>query len=143
VAEITSINDAMNVSNLFVKNYNSLQQTYRQTIVGLQLGYLNYFAKKFDETAGQAQTLISQVHGAVTPEKQAVLDRWLLALTNQHSIFAQKAKTIQSAIAGINGDVQEQDRQFAKIQTTIADAKQDLLVGGSYLKEIETALQYE
>ena len=140
---IITLDDAVQVSDLFVKNYKEMQSDYRQTITGLELGYLNYFAKKFDEAAAHAQALITASRGGVTPEKQATLDRWLLALTNQHSLYEQKALIIKTAISKISGDLQGQERDFIKVQTMLTNARKDLVEGASYLKEVESALQYE
>jgi len=142
-ATINTLSDAATISTLYVKNYNSMQSIYRQTIVGVQLGYLQYFVLQFDTAAIHAQSLIAASKGDATPEKQATLDRWLLALSNKHSLFEQKNLTIRNAMAKLTGDVQEQDRQFAAIQTLINKQKQDLIEGASYLGELEQALQYE
>lgn len=140
---IGSLDDATKTSDEFVKNYNTMQAAYRQTILGLELGYLEYFAGKFDAAAGQAQSLIAASRGDASPEKQSVLDRWLLALSNKHSLFQQKSTSIRTAISKVTGDVQEQDRKFTSIQTTIGVARQDLVEGTSYLLELQNALQYE
>ena len=120
-----------------------MQAAYRQTIVGLQLGYLQYFALQFDTAAIQAQSLIAARRGSVTPEKQATLDRWLLALSNKHSLFEQKQIAIRNAMGKVSGDIQEQDRQFASMQILINKERDDLIEGASYLAELEQALHYE
>lgn len=140
---IITLDDAMQISDRFVKTYKEMQSDYRQIITGLELGYLNYFAKKFDEEAAHAQALIDASRGNVTPEKQATLDRWLLALTNQHSLYEQKALNIKSAISKISGDLQSQERDFIKVQTMLQNARKDIVEGVSFLKEVENALQYE
>lgn len=140
---IQSLSDATAIAALYTKNYNSMQLAYRQTILGLELGYLEYFGTQYDAAAAQAQALIAANKGSSTPEKQATLDRWLTSLSNQHSLFTQKVTLIRTAMAKIAGDVAEQDRQFAAIQKTITAAQQDLVEGTSYLGEVQTALQYD
>lgn len=140
---IQSIADAAIIETSYTKNYNAMQLSYRQTILGLELGYLQYFGGQYDIAAGQAQALIASNRGNSTPEKQATLDRWLTSLSNQHSLFSQKVVLIRTAMAKLAGDVAEQDRQFAAIQKTITAAKQDLVEGTSYLGEVQTALQYD
>lgn len=140
---VQSLDDATKLSQVFVKNYFAMQISYRQTIVQLQLGYINYFAGVFDTVASQSQLLINASRGQVSPEKQAVLDRWLLALSTIHSTYQQQYKTIQTALPKIAGDVLEQDRQFAAEQKTLEAARQNLAEGASYLKELENALRYE
>lgn len=140
---IASLEDAQTVSEKFEANYEIMQSAYRQLIIAIELGYLNYFAKRFDAAVGHAQTLIAASRPDSSAQKQAIMDRWLLALSNKHSLYQQKANTIRSTIPKIVGDVQQQDRLFQQVQTTINAARQDLVEAGSYLKELETALKYD
>lgn len=140
---IASFEDAKRVSEDFLKNYETLQAGYRQSIAAIELGYLQYFAKRFDETAKRAQALIIESKSQSTPQKQAVLDRWLLSLSNKYTLFQQKATDIRASIPKITGDVQQQDRLFLALQIKIGAARQDLVEAASYLKEVETALKYE
>lgn len=140
---IASLDDAKNVAAKFETNYDLMQSGYRQTIAMIELGYLNYFAKRFDDAAVHAQALITASRSDFAPQKQAELDRWMLSLSNKHSLYQQKANTIRAAIPKITGDVQQQDRLFLQLQTTINAARQDLSEAASYLKELETALTYE
>ncbi len=140
---IASFEDALSVSEKFETNYEIMQSAYRQLIASLELGYLTYFAKRFDTAVGRAQALITSSRPDSSPQKQAILDRWLLALSNKHSLYQQKANTVRAGIPKIVGDVQQQDRLFGQVQTTINAARQDLVEAASYLKELETALKYE
>lgn len=140
---IASLDDAKSVSEKFVTNYDTMQSGYRQIIGAIELGYLMYFSKKFDDAALHAQALITASRPDSSAQKQAILDRWLLALSNKHTLFQQKANTIRSTIPKITGDVQQQDRIFLQLQNNINAAKQDLVEAASYLKELETALKYE
>lgn len=140
---ISSLDDAGKVSEQFVKNYETMQSGYRQVIASIELGYLNYFAKRFEDLAIKAQALISANRADVTPQKQAVLDRWLLSISNKRSLYQQKANAIRSAIPKLVGDVREQDRLFIQLQSKFGDARQDLIEAASYLKELETALRYD
>lgn len=138
-----SFEDARRVSDEFVKNNEQMQAAYRQIIAGIQLGYLNYFAKRFDDIGTAAQTLVAQSKTFSTPQKQQSMDRWLLSLSNKRSLFQQKSNTIRSKISLLTGDVTEQDRLLLEIQTTIGGARQDLVELAANLKELETALLYE
>lgn len=138
-----SFADAAQISKAFDTQYETMQAAYRQTIVAIQLGYLNYFAARFDAQVVKAQALIAARKSDAKPEKQAILDRWLLSLSNKHSLFQQKATAIRSGIPKILGDTQTQDRQFLAIQSQIGAAKQDLTESAAYLKELENALRYE
>lgn len=143
VPSIASFDDAIKVSEKFETNYETMQSAYRQIIASIELGYLNYFAKRFEDTAVHAQALINAARQDVTAEKQAVLDRWLLALSNKRSLYQQKANSIRASITKIVGDVQQQDRLFGQVQTTINAARQDIVDAASYLREIEIALTYD
>ncbi len=138
-----SLDDVSAVSALFVKNFFAMQLTYRQTIIGLELGYLQFFLSRFDADASTAQSLITASRGDASPEKIAVLDRWLVNLSNKHSVITQKISTIRTASSKISGDIQEQDRQFTAIQSQFAGAQQDLTEAVSYLGEVVNSLQYE
>lgn len=140
---ISSLDDAAKVSETFDANYDTLQSANRQIIGAIELGYLNYFSKRFDDAAVHAQALIAASRSDFSPQKQGILDRWLLSLSNKHSLYQQKASAIRSAIPKIIGDVGQQDRLFLELQIKIGAARQDLLDAASYLKEIETALKYD
>lgn len=140
---VASFEDAARVSEQFVNNYEAMQSSYRQTIAAVELGYLNYFAKRFDGIAVKAQALINESRSEATPQKQAVLDRWLLALSNKHSLYQQKANSIRSTIPKLSGDVVQQDRMFMQLQVQFGAARQDLIESASYLKELENALKYD
>lgn len=140
---IASFDDAKSVSEKFETNYETMQSAYRQIVATVELGYLNYFAKQFDTSAVHAQALVAATRPDSSPQKQAVLDRWLLSLSNKRSLFQQKANTIRASLPKIVGDVQQQDRVFQELQVSINAARQDLLEAASYLKEVETALKYD
>ena len=140
---VGTLSDASKIAAAFTKNYNAMQVAYRSTILGLDLGYLTYYGSQFDAAAATAQTLIAASRGDATAEKQATMDRWMINLSNQHSLFTEKTKLIRTAMANIKGDVTEQDRQFNAIVKTMTAAKADLTTGASYLGELQTALQYE
>lgn len=138
-----SLSEADTVSRAFTKQYMAMQANYRQTAIAIQLGYLTYFAAKFDAGAAQATALIAAAKPQLTPEKQGTLDRWLVTLTNQHSLYVQKATAIAVIQKKITGDLTEQERQLSSAQKAINEAKQILTEGASYLKEVEDALRYD
>lgn len=140
---IASLDDAQSVSEKFEMNYDVMQSAYRQIIGALDLGHLSYFATRFDEAAKHAQALINAGRSDSSPQKQAILDRWLLALSNKHSLFQQKANIVRTTIPKITGDVQQQERIFQQMQSSVNAARQDLVESAAYLKELETALKYD
>lgn len=143
VSAVASFEDAKRVSEAFQKNYETMQAGYRQSIAALELGYLRYFAKRFNDAARRAQALIAENNAGMSAQKRAVLDRWLLSLSNKYALFEQKATDIRTSIPTITGDIPQQDRVALELQAKIGAAKQDLVEAVSYLKEIETALVYE
>lgn len=143
VGSIATFADAKALSDWYDGSYKFIQADFRQSIITIQLGYLSYFAAKLTEAASRAQSLAEASRGIVTPEKQVILDRWLLALTNQYDLYQQAENAIEGAIPKLVGDQQSQDRDFTEIQTRIAQARQYLIDGVSYLGEIEEALKYE
>lgn len=140
---LESLSDAGKSAAAFTKNYASMQLSYRTIIVGLSYGYLLYFSEQFDAAAAKAQTVIAAHRQSLSPAKQAVLDRWLVTITNKRSVLGEQLTAIPILAKKMNGDVAEQDRQFAAIQTKITQAKDQLQAAVSNLKEIETALSYE
>lgn len=139
---LSSLEDAQKSADAFAKNYPTLQSAYRQTIVAIELGYLNYFAQQFDLVTRQAQSLIAANKSFLPPTKQSTLDRWLLALSNKWSLYQQKATAIRTASFKLTGDVQEQDQLFLKIQSDLGQARQYLVEAVANLKELEKELQY-
>lgn len=143
VQSISSIEDAEKSSEEFVKQYNSLQSAMRQTIVALELGYLNYFAQQFEAAAVQGQFLIGINRASATPAKQAAFDRWLLEISNKRTLYQQKANTIRAASFKLTGDQQEQSQKFNQIQSELLQARQYIIEGVGYLGELAKALKYQ
>lgn len=143
VPSISSIPDAETSSKEFIKQYAALQAAMRQTIVAIELGYLNYFAQEFEKTAIQAQLLIGSNRTNMTPAKQAALDRWLLELSNKRSLYQQKASTIRTASFKLIGDEMEQSQKFNLIQTDLLQARQYIIEGIGFLNELGNALKYQ
>lgn len=140
---ITTFDDARTLDNEYTVRYLDMQAGYRQVIAAIQLGYLSYFSDKYTQAAARAQALAEASRGQVTPQKQALFDRWLLALTNQHSLYLQKAKTIEEAVPKIKGSLQTQNQEFTRVSAQITQAREYLIDGISYLGELEQELKYE
>ncbi len=138
-----SRDDAERIAKDFDDQYEVMQAAYRQTIVGIQLGYLTYFAGRFDSQVIKAQALIAARKSDASPEKMAVLDRWLLQLSNKHVLFEQKAREIRAIIPKITGNDIAQDRMLTDVQQLVTAARLDLVESASYLRELENALKYE
>ena len=143
VQSISSMDDVEKSSQDFTKHYPLMLGGIRQTIIAIQLGYLNYFATQFESTAKEAQSLIDASRSQVTPAKQAALDRWLLEISNKRNLYQQKSKAVQSAAFKLGGDDIEQTRKFAMIQSDLAIARQYIVEGSSFLNELLNALKYQ
>jgi len=140
---IVTFEDAANLDTWYTDTYKYLQADFRQTIVGIQLGYLSYFAAKLTESAAWAQSLVILGKDANTPAKQALFDRWLVTLTNKYNEYQMHEAAIRSSMPKLTGNTQTQERHFSEIQERIRLARQSLVDGVSYLTEIEEALRYE
>ncbi len=143
VQSISSMDDVEKSSQDFTKHYPLMIAGIRQTIIAIQLGYLNYFATQFDQAAKEAQTLIGISRAQVTPAKQAALDRWLLEISNKRNLYQQKSTAIHTAAFKLSGDDMEQTRKFATIQSDLATARQYIVEGTSFLNELGNALKYQ
>lgn len=142
ISSVSSIDDAQKTSEEFTKHYGLMISGMRQTIIGLQMGYLNFFAQKFEAAGAEAQTFINATRPQSTAVKQAALDRWLLEISNKRSLYQQKANAIRIASFKLTGQDQEQVRQFSLIQKDLNQARQYLIEGASFLSELHNALKY-
>lgn len=143
VQSISSMDDVEKSSQDFTKHYPLMIAGIRQTVIAIQLGYLNYFATQFEQAAKDAQTLIGATRAQVTPAKQAAMDRWLLEISNKRNLYQQKSNAIRTATFKLSGDDMEQSRKFSAIQADLAIARQYIVEGTSFLNELGNALKYQ
>lgn len=143
VQSISSMDDIEKSSQDFTKHYPLMLAGIRQTVIAIQLGYLNYFALQFEAAAKEAQSLIDTTRSKVKPAKQAALDRWLLEISNKRNLYQQKSNAIRTASFKLSGDDIEQTRKFAAIQTDLATARQYIVEGAAFLNELGNALKYQ
>ncbi len=140
---LSSLADVEKVSAEFIKHYPIMQSAFRQVIIATQLGYLRYYAKKFDAVATSAQALINASRSANTDSKRSTLDRWILALSNKRTLHQQKVDGIRIGAFKLTGDVADQDRKFTLLLQDLYDARQYLVEGASFFTEVENALKYD
>lgn len=140
---LSSLADVDKVSNEFIKHYPIMQSAFRQVIIATQLGYLRYYAKKFDAVATSAQALINTSRSTNTDAKRSTLDRWILALSNKRNLHQQKVDAIRIGAFKLTGDVADQDRKFTLLLQDLYDARQYLVEGASFFTEVENALKYD
>lgn len=144
VTAIGSLEDADQTSKKLESHYNVLQASLRQTIGGIALGELAIRAKAYDIALADAKALINTYRGTFIPEKQSTLDRWVLQISNTRSLYQQKVDEIAQNISQFqNADVGEQDRRFQRINKSVGEARQYLLDGSGYIRELVEALRFQ
>lgn len=140
---IGSIDDATNVSKQLESHYAILHASIRQAIIGISLGRLGYLSKRYDTALADSQALVNINRGNFIPSKQDTLDRWVLRISNTRSLYQQKIDAIQAASGAFKGaDIRDQDKSFSLIQAQIAEARQYLQQGSSFMRELLIALKF-
>ena len=143
IPSIGSLEDSVRVSQELESHYRVLQTSIRQILIGLSMGQLAILGQMYDAATRDAQNLIVSSAGYFTPAKQEVVNRWVLQITNKRSLYQQKYDAISSANALLqSNDIDDLDRQYAEITKTIAEARQYLLEGASFLTELKNALKF-
>ena len=108
------------------------------------MGDLASFAASYDTATHDALSLINANRSILSSDKQSVIDRWMLQVANKRSIYQQKVDAIQSASTQLKAtSADELERQVAKIQKDIGEAKQYLSEGSAFLGELANALRYD
>lgn len=144
VESIGSLEDAQQVSRNLVEHDTVLQASMRQTIAGIILGNLSDRVKQFDIALADAKAVTGVNRGIFSPEKQTILDRWLLQITNTRSLYQQKVDTLAGFTNELRGSsINDQNQRLTAIQKTAGEARQYLLDGSSNLGELTDALKYQ
>lgn len=146
IPSVGSIEDAIEVSNHLQDHYVILQKTIRQTIGGLTIAELSGLAEDYDAILVSSKNLINSSSGGFTLEKQAVIDRWVLQITNKRTLYQQKITQIKASNSELGASnvnkIDDIDERFTEIQRMAADARQELIEGNSFMGELVTALRY-
>jgi hypothetical protein len=143
IPSIGSLEDASQVSGELESHYRVLQVSIRQILVGLAMGQLSILSNVYDAALRDAQAVITANSGLFSIQKRETVNRWILQVTNKKSLFQQKYDSISSANAQMNAnDLQELERDYNEISRTIAEARQYLLEGASFLMELKNALKF-
>lgn len=144
VGNIGSLEDSSTVSKALESHYAVLGASMRQTITGVSLGKLAVISKRYDQALADAKSLITTHHGIFTPQKQSTIDRWLLQITNTKSLYQQKIDTIASKNTQLIGtSTDDQSQTFSQITKDVAEARQYLVEGSGYMRELMEALRYQ
>lgn len=144
VQSIGSLEDADNVSRDLESHNAVLQASIRQTIIGISLGTLAVLSRQFDIVFADAKAIISSNRGTFTPQKQSTIDRWILQIQNVRSLYQQKIDTINSQNSQIKGtSIDSQDELFRTMKKDLAQARQYLSEGSSFIGELLAALRFQ
>jgi len=144
IPSVGSLGDAQSVSSKLESHYSILQISVRQAIIAISMGDLASFAASYDTATHDALSLINANRSILSSDKQSVIDRWMLQVANKRSIYQQKVDAIQSASTQLKAtSADELERQVAKIQKDIGEAKQYLSEGSAFLGELANALRYD
>lgn len=147
VTSVATLQDAANVGRQLEDHYNVLQGSMLQIISGISLGNLTGFANTFDKNLADAKALVSINRGIFSAEKQSLLDRWLLQITNTRSLYQTKIDDINLNISKLKvsnssyGSV-DPTQLYATIKQELGGARQYLLDGSSYMGELVRELRY-
>lgn len=140
---IGSLDDASKVSNELESHYLVLRTSIQQLRIALGIGAMSRLALTYDDTIQKARMLMDSNRLAFPIEKQATIDRWFLQIDNKRTLYQQKI----DSIAITNGSLRkntlaEVDSAADKLFQNIAEARQYLSEGTSYMNELLTALRY-
>ena len=147
VSSVGSLEDAANVSRQLEDHYKVLVGSELQIAAGIMLGNLTGFANDFDKNLADAKALVSINRGSFSPEKQSLLDRWLLQITNTRSLYQAKVDDINQKISQLkvsNSSFSSIDPNllYSQIKQELGEARQYLLDGANYLGELINELRY-
>lgn len=139
IRSVDSLDELGALEKMFIANAKIRNQSLRSTILALQIGYLEFFAGKYDRAAQGAQALM--LSQEFTPQKKASLERWLAVVADKRTQFQEKINIIRATTQKKN--TQDTAQQYATLETYITDARQILIDGVGYMKEIGRELSYE
>lgn len=143
IPSIGSLEDADRVSGELESHYKVLSVSIRQILIGLSVGQLSILGSMFDSAVRDAQTIVALYGGSFTPEKQQTINRWILQINNKRSFFQQKLDTIMSVNTQLEAaDLDDLETKFNAMQQTVAEARQYLAEGASFMIELKNALKY-
>lgn len=148
IPSIASIGDTVTVSKQLEDHYNVLQASMLQIIAGISLGNMTGFAKDYDKNLADARALVSANRGIFSSEKQSLLDRWILQITNTRSLYQGKVDDIAGKIAQLrvsNNSFSNIDPTslYAEIKSELGEARQYLIDGTSYMNELVGEMRYQ
>lgn len=143
MSSIGSLQDAEGVSQQLASHYTGLQSSIYQTIVGLKMAELTAIDTKYYSIFTQSYTLIQGAKTFYTPEKQSILERWLLQIQNKRDLFKQKTDEITKENMSLkSSSLSEITNSYQRIAKHMSEARQYLSEGTSFIQELLTSIQY-
>ena len=94
MSSIGSLSDAESVSQQLSSHYTGLESSIYQTIVGLKMAELTAIDAQYADAFTKSYALIQDSKSSYTPEKQSILERWLLQIQNKRDLYKQKTDEI-------------------------------------------------
>jgi len=143
IPSISTIRDADRTSKELEEHYGVLSRSMRQIILGVTLANLGDLGKRYEGLKIQAITVLSENPEAFSVQKQATIDRWIQQITNKYSFFSQKyTESVKLNTQLESTSIKSLDIKFESMKGIIADGRQDLVEGISYMKELAGAMRY-
>jgi len=143
MGSIGSLQDAEGVSQQLSSHHTMLQSSIFQTIVGLKMAELTAIDTLYFDIFTKSYTLIQDNKSSYTPEKQSIMERWLLQIQNKRDLFKQKTDEITKENSILkSSSLSEITASYQRIGKYMSEAKQYFSEGTSFLQELITSMQY-
>ncbi len=144
IPTVGTLDEAEVVSTQLATHYPTLEMGIRQVLIGISLGQLAALHLQYDATLTQIRELIGANASQFDTQKQAVLNRWLLQIDNKRSLYQQKIDSVITASNELKiEDTRELEQKFEDMVKNLADARQLLAEGSSFMGEVLTAIKYK
>lgn len=144
IPSVGSLDDADDLSRELESHYMVLQTSIRQILIGLSLGQLAIAAKHYDELLTQVNAIVLQHQSVLVPAEQETIKRWLLQIDTKRNFYQQKYDSLVLANAIMDPrDSNDLDSQYNKLVRGVAEARQYLIEGVSFVSEVRDTLKYD
>jgi hypothetical protein len=143
VRNVTTLEDSVKLSGLFDQHYKDLQTVMYQSATSIALGNLATLTARFDTTLSDARTAKDLPQASFTPQKRAIIDRWLLQIDNTRNLLDQKVSEIMAKNSALAGH--SSDGMLDEVHTMKSDmdtALTYLRSANGYLGELIEAMRY-
>jgi len=143
MGSIGSLQDAEGVSQQLSSHYTMLESSIYQTIVGLKMAELTAIDTEYFTIFTNSYTFIQNNKSMYTPEKQSIMERWLLQIQNKRDLYKQKTDEITKENSALkSSSLSEITASYQRIAKLMSEARQYLWEGTSFLQELTNSIQY-